>query len=371
MGPALEGVVSNGHAPPSSSSPRKEREALVTGGARLEGEASIAALPPTPDHALNGGMAAGATRAPSLVAAACQTEDGARSAAGEQGEPIDASADALIGQLRAQLVHTRSRCRQLETRLDGEGAVLLAKFRGHKARLEAAVARGDALQGHRDRVRETLLARLDRLRVDCAVRLSWSAWHAAWSQARAKRAVIAVREANEEAERAMTAAQAAEALTVSALRVSSGASPRPAEQDARNGGGGGGGGEEEDGERGEEDESDESEDVEPITMPEPVGRRQLYRMSYEALVDRVLALQQAVYDAAGAEMPEIDNSPPTPPKLVTVTPSRASSAERRRRSEASPRAARPGSSGGSSGGAKPRRGPRAARASEDAVAHEV
>ena len=245
-------------------------------------------------------MAAGATRAPSLVAAACQTEDGARSAAGEQGEPIDASADALIGQLRAQLVHTRSRCRQLETRLDGEGAVLLAKFRGHKARLEAAVARGDALQGHRDRVRETLLARLDRLRVDCAVRLSWSAWYGAWSQARAKRAVIAVREANEEAERAMTAAQAAEALTVSALRVSSGASPRPAEQDARNGGGGGGGGEEEDGERGEEDESDESEDVEPITMPEPVGRRQLYRMSYEALVDRVLALNRLCYDAAGS-----------------------------------------------------------------------
>ena len=48
-------------------------------------------------------------------------------------------------------------------------------------------------------------------------------------------------------------------------------------------------------------------------LPPPVGRRELYRLSYEALIDVVLEQQQQMYDNARVPMPpiqEVDASPP-------------------------------------------------------------
>lgn len=152
---------------------------------------------------------------------------------------------ATIEALRETLSRVRLRCQRLETRLDGEGAVLLAAFRRHHGQMQLKVAQYERLAYQSARTRDSLVERLHATRTAARARAAWDTWRISMAEMAAGRA--------------LAAQQAAERATA----------------ELANGGGG------EDGNGGAEQEE------EPPALPTPMSRRELYRYSYEALIDQV------------------------------------------------------------------------------------
>ena len=241
---------------------------------------------------------------PATHSAACQTDEGDYSSREAQA----------VQTLRGNLARLRNRYLQMETRLNSEGAILLRKFRQHQAQLATAVSRGDMLTAHRDSVRERLLARLESSRLHLLVRVVWNEWRCRVAGAKHAKAML----------------RGAAVPRNVPLAAGEGFST----MDGEDGG--------VDGNDEEEDDDAHSNRSPPVLLPPPISRRGLYRLSYEALIDQVLHLQDALYANAGLPMPEIpEEDLPTPPRSAwgasspaharnDIAPMRARSAERRR-----------------------------------------
>ena len=228
-----------------------------------------------------------------VAAAASQTEE----------EAGDAEQEELVASLRAQLVTVRLRCSRLETELDGSGAVMLAAFKRHQAQLQAQIERCTALAAHGVRTREWFAARMVASSTSLAVRTAWSAWRQDVQDAGAHVSARVAAEGRDsrlsELDRSATAF----------LEGSDG-------EEEANGG-----------EKGAID--DAAPPVQPPPeLPPPLSRRDLYRMSYEALIDQVLEMQENLYELADVPLPpHLDEAPATasPSSMRSTSPRRSSS----------------------------------------------
>ena len=186
---------------------------------------------------------ASGTEAAACHSAAVQTEEveGAEGAEGAEEEHT-----AALCQMRAQFVNVRRRCEGLELRLDGEAGVMLKAFRRHQHSLKALSRRHGALAEHARRGRATLALLALRAAQQGRLALCWHAWRIHASHACAQRS------------------------------APSPPAPAPAPAPA------------------------------PVSEPAPappaaprIERQELYRMSYEALIDKVLELQESLHAGRG------------------------------------------------------------------------
>ena len=168
-------------------------------------------------------------------------------------------AEETIRMLREQLSHVRRRSTLLEQRLDGEGAVLLVAHQRHQQQLHLVAAKVEQLGSHAARGRAYLAASLSAAQTLGSLRLVVHAWRQEARSSAAQRA--AVSRARLEVEVAAATLAAAAKPPASALL--------------------------------------ETEPTLPA-LPPLVDRKELYRSSYEALIDRVLEMQQAFHDYASA-----------------------------------------------------------------------
>lgn len=176
-------------------------------------------------------VAAQAGGAP-LCDIACLTDAPEQRAAAVQTEPQEDMEDkdaSALREMRAQFQRVRRRCEGLEVRLDGEAGVMLKAFRRHQTHLARVSAAHDALRERARQDRDTFAQRAVRAAGREWLRLCWHAWRIQTAHARAQ--------------------------------------PEPPR---------------------------------PPTPPPPprpaivkLERPELYRMSYEALIDKVLELQEA------------------------------------------------------------------------------
>ena len=163
---------------------------------------------------------------------ACLTDTPEVCATAVQTEPHEDKAEKDAGalrEMRAQFQRVRRRCEGLEMRLDGEAGVMLKAFRRHQTHLARVGAAHDALRERARQGRSTFSQRAVRAAGRTWLRLCWQAWRTQAAHARGQ--------------------------------------PQPEPPPM------------------------------PPAPPRPaivkLERPQLYKMSYEALIDKVLALQEA------------------------------------------------------------------------------
>ena len=165
--------------------------------------------------------------------------------------------DTLIVSLREQLSRVRRRCEALEQRLDGEGAVLLATHKRQQQQIIVVTQAHEHLAFHAAQVRAILSAKLASNGRHAHMRLVLHGWRLEVCNAIATRAAVAEVRARSEAEATRAAAERGNGAS---------SAPKP-------------------------------------TLPElpPLDdRKQLFRSSYEALIDRVLELQETLHAYADA-----------------------------------------------------------------------
>jgi hypothetical protein len=183
---------------------------------------------------------------------------GARgSARGSARGVRSADDDALITTLREQLSRVRRRCEALEQRLDGEGAVLLATHKRQQQQIVVVTQAHEHMAFHAAQVRAILAAKLASNGRHAHMRLVLHGWRLEACNAIATRAAVAE-------ERARSEAEAARAAAERGYGASSAQMPTLPE------------------------------------LPPLDDRKQLYRSSYEALIDRVLELQETLHAYADA-----------------------------------------------------------------------
>ena len=188
--------------------------------------------------------------------------------------------------------------------MDGEGAVLLAAYR-HKVpvgQLAAAEEKGADLARRLATCRDVLTTELAAARSAAVMARVWLAWRAAT-------AMEVRRRLEHESKTTLSEERAAAAMRELESEMGNGQARPSARGAARSPHGVGSGGGDGVGANGGGDAGG----APYHGLPPPVGRRELYRLSYEALIDVVLEQQQQMYDNARVPMPpiqEVDASPP-------------------------------------------------------------
>ena len=120
---------------------------------------------------------------------ACLTDAPEVSAAAVQTEPQQDREEKDAGalrEMRAQFQRVRRRCEGLETRLDGEAGVMLKAFRRHQTHLARVSAAHDALRERARRGRDTFAQRAARAAGREWLRLCLHAWRMQAKHARAQ-----------------------------------------------------------------------------------------------------------------------------------------------------------------------------------------
>ena len=233
--PPLPPSVAEGHARPTQTVPHALADA--------EAQASAPSC-----------EAASETEATACCSASVQTEEAVQAVQAEAAEAAAAAEEehtAALRQMRAQFVGVRRRCEGLELRLDGEAGVMLKAFRRHQQNLKGLSRRHGALAEHARRGRATLAVRALRAAQQGQLALCWHAWRIHASHACAQR------------------------LAPSPPAPAPAPAPTPAPVPA-------------------------SATAPPAPPAAPrIERQELYRMSYEALIDKVLELQENLHAGAG------------------------------------------------------------------------
>ena len=200
-------------------------------------------------------------------------------------EEVEEEHAAAMRQMKKQFVGVRRRCEALELRLGGEAGVMLSAFRRHQHHLQGLSRRHGALAEHARRGRAVLVVRALRSAQQGQLAVCWHTWRIFTAHARALHF-----EAPPPAPSLVTPAPLATPTPALApAPVLASAPPMPSAM-AR------------------------------------MERHELYRMSYEALIDKVLELQEtpragegpAVSDNGAAATAEAalvvaDSSPPSIP----------------------------------------------------------